>query len=107
MSSNDYKGNYQEKPPSFNPVQQPLPITTPTAPAGKYSLACICPYCRQSIVTRVEKSNGLVPWLCASTLFLIGCVFGCCLVPFFMDSCKDVTHYCPNCNTMIRQKKLI
>ena len=34
-------------------------------------------------------------------LCLFGLVFGCCLIPFCVDSVKDVIHKCPNCGAVI------
>ncbi|CAF1409756.1 unnamed protein product [Adineta steineri] len=83
---------------------QPIPIV---APSGKQPMPCMCPYCHFSIVSRVEKSNGLVVWLASAGICLLGCAVGCCLIPFFIDDLKDTTHYCPNCNRVIgRDKKL-
>ncbi|CAF1021665.1 unnamed protein product [Rotaria sordida] len=114
MSPYDYKGNneaswtpnYPERLPPYSPVQQSqsIPIAAPT---GDNPVSCICPYCHQTIITRVEKTNGLAVWLTAIGLCVIGCVFGCCLIPFFVDSFKDKTHYCANCNRMLRQNKVL
>ena len=48
----------------------------------------ICPYCHQSIVTRIKKSNGFVVWLASAGICLLGCMIGCCLIPFFLDGLK-------------------
>ncbi len=48
----------------------------------------ICPYCHQSIVTRIEKNNGVAVWLSSAGICLLGCVIGCCLIPFFLDGLK-------------------
>uniref|UniRef100_A0A0N4URR8 LITAF domain-containing protein n=1 Tax=Dracunculus medinensis TaxID=318479 RepID=A0A0N4URR8_DRAME len=36
-------------------------------------------------------------------LAIIGCLFfiPLAVVPFVVHSCKDVLHYCPNCNTLL------
>ncbi|KAL4624452.1 hypothetical protein GN956_G17907 [Arapaima gigas] len=60
-----------------------------------------CPACMQLVVTRLEHSSGTATWLICAGLFIFGCAYGCCLIPFCMDDLKDVTHYCPNCNSVL------
>ncbi|XP_029432094.1 lipopolysaccharide-induced tumor necrosis factor-alpha factor homolog [Rhinatrema bivittatum] len=65
----------------------------------------VCPACHQSITTRVQRSNGLLTWLICGGLAIFGCILGCCLIPFCIDSCKDTDHFCPNCNHHIYKYK--
>ncbi|XP_047664090.1 lipopolysaccharide-induced tumor necrosis factor-alpha factor homolog isoform X1 [Tachysurus fulvidraco] len=60
-----------------------------------------CPVCSQTVVTRLEHTSGTMAWLVCAGLCIIGCMYGCCLIPFCVDSMKDVTHFCPNCNRAI------
>ncbi|XP_018594939.1 lipopolysaccharide-induced tumor necrosis factor-alpha factor homolog isoform X2 [Scleropages formosus] len=60
-----------------------------------------CPVCMQLVVTRLEHRSGAAAWVICAGLFIFGCAYGCCLIPFCMDDLKDVTHYCPNCNNVL------
>merc|ERR1739847_187382 len=58
---------------------------------------CTCQFCNSTIATGTRTVVGTFTWLAAGVTFLVGCVAGCCLIPFCLDSCKDVEHTCPSC----------
>ncbi|XP_064842256.1 uncharacterized protein LOC135554117 isoform X1 [Oncorhynchus masou masou] len=66
-----------------------------------------CPQCREFITTEIVTSIGNVACLVCVTMSVLGCVAGCCLIPFCIDNFKDVTHRCPKCRSpIITIKKL-
>nr|XP_033818921.1 LITAF domain-containing protein-like [Geotrypetes seraphini] len=67
----------------------------------------VCASCHQNITTKVNHVTGMLSWIIFIVLCLLGCWFGCCLIPFFVNSCKDVDHFCPNCNYHIYKYKRI
>ncbi|KAG9477097.1 lipopolysaccharide-induced tumor necrosis factor-alpha factor [Eleutherodactylus coqui] len=66
-----------------------------------------CPHCNRLTTTRLIHSSGALAWLSCGGLCLLGCGFGCCLIPFCIDSLKDVDHYCSNCETLLGSYKRI
>ncbi|KAM8845518.1 lipopolysaccharide-induced tumor necrosis factor-alpha factor-like isoform 3-T3 [Spinachia spinachia] len=64
-----------------------------------------CPECKQFIVTETFHSVSSVTWMMCFLVATLGCVAGCCLLPFCMDSCKSTTHRCPRCRTAVRTIK--
>jgi len=64
-----------------------------------------CPFCSTQMVTSIKKEPGLLAWLSCGILALMGCVFGCCLIPFCLDPCQDTEHYCSNCHRLITVKR--
>jgi len=64
-------------------------------------VAMTCPFCQASIVTSTVYTNGTLTWIACGGVALMGGWLGCCLVPFCMDSLKDVIHNCPNCQKQV------
>ncbi|KAH3778557.1 hypothetical protein DPMN_180024 [Dreissena polymorpha] len=59
-----------------------------------------CQYCQAEIVTSTYTDNGTLTWIACFIIFLFF-PLGCCLIPFCMDSMKDVVHRCPNCKQQV------
>ena len=64
-----------------------------------------CPNCQKLIETNIEHKVGLLSWLGCLGCVLLDCTAGCCLIPFCVDSCKDVEHYCPSCKSFLGKYK--
>ncbi|XP_029364198.1 cell death-inducing p53-target protein 1-like [Echeneis naucrates] len=60
-----------------------------------------CPQCQQFIVTEISTAVSSVTWMVCWMTALVGCVGGCCLIPFCMDSMKSTAHKCPKCRSTI------
>ncbi|XP_061567994.1 uncharacterized protein LOC133422108 [Cololabis saira] len=94
---------YIESPPTFPAPSVILDVKDlPPHPSRTQ-----CPECLQFIVTETFTSISSVTWLACFITALIGCVAGCCFIPFCSDRFKSVTHRCPKCRTsLVTLKKL-
>lgn len=54
---------------------------------GPNSTQVQCPHCKFTVVTETAKKRSLT--------------FACCILPIFVDSMKDVEHWCPECRSLI------
>ncbi|XP_067911826.1 lipopolysaccharide-induced tumor necrosis factor-alpha factor homolog isoform X2 [Heterodontus francisci] len=79
------------------PVVVQTVYVQPNQPFSFQPMQITCPSCNQVVITRISHSPGALTWLSCGGLFLVGCVFGCCLIPFCVDGLQDVEHNCPNC----------
>ncbi|XP_021349822.1 lipopolysaccharide-induced tumor necrosis factor-alpha factor homolog isoform X2 [Mizuhopecten yessoensis] len=101
---------YSQQPQMMQTVGQPGMVVVTSAPvAGPPIVKSFrdtpqrmqCPNCSQDIVTVMTFVPGVNTIICCVIIALLGGVLGCFLIPFFMDSCKDVVHNCPNCRTKL------
>lgn len=96
--------------PPSNIIQQPSafylgPITIPIS-VGSSPTRLRCPNCQADVITQINHKSGCMTWalcgsICAIGLFAPCAWFGCQLIPFCIDSCKDVQHNCSNCKAYI------
>ncbi|MBZ3885834.1 Lipopolysaccharide-induced tumor necrosis factor-alpha factor-like protein [Sciurus carolinensis] len=98
-------------PPSY--YTQPVPVPNANAiavqtvyvqqPVSFFDrpIQMCCPSCNKMIVTQLSYNAGALTWLCCGSLCLLGCVAGCCFIPFCVDALQDVDHYCPNCKALL------
>lgn len=80
--------NRQSTYDEFYQDDQPMPNMVVRSIDSHQAEPGICPYCHQSIITRTKKSNGVIVWLASAGICLLGCMIGCCLIPFFLDGLK-------------------
>ncbi|XP_014914779.1 U11/U12 small nuclear ribonucleoprotein 25 kDa protein isoform X1 [Poecilia latipinna] len=93
----DDKIFFVEPPPSFPAPAVILDIKSlPTHPTRTQ-----CPECMQFVTTETFTSVSSVTWLVCIMSAMVGCVAGCCLIPFCMDRFKTTTHRCPKCRSKI------
>ncbi|XP_059204044.1 uncharacterized protein LOC131983342 isoform X2 [Centropristis striata] len=98
--------------PNYNVfyVEPPPNVPAPTVILDVDNLpACPCrtqcPQCREFVMTETFTSVSSITWLVCFMTALVGCVAGCCLIPFCMEKFKSTTHRCPKCRTSIKKIK--
>lgn len=60
-----------------------------------------CSSCGTQVLTCTEYRVSGANWALAGLLCAFGCHLGCCLLPFFLNSYKDVIHVCPLCGIQL------
>ncbi|XP_063076649.1 lipopolysaccharide-induced tumor necrosis factor-alpha factor homolog [Engraulis encrasicolus] len=56
-----------------------------------------CDTCSRVVKTAIKHRVTDTTWLMCGIFSAVGCVLGCCLIPFMCNYFKDVSHYCPRC----------
>ncbi|XP_067407417.1 lipopolysaccharide-induced tumor necrosis factor-alpha factor [Emydura macquarii macquarii] len=87
--------------PTLNPITvQTVYVQQPVTFSDRPVQMC-CPSCNKVIVTRLSHNAGALTWLSCGSLCLLGCVAGCCFIPFCVDALQDVDHSCPSCKALL------
>lgn len=86
---------------STNNVVVTQPVASFVMAVRESPVRITCPNCNADVITATEYEVNWVPWVACVFLVFFGCFLGCCLIPFCLDSLKDVVHKCPNCKHQI------
>ena len=109
-------------PPNYNPNAQPysspyqnqrpqpnermyLMAVVPELPRTPCNISC--PTCGRNVETRIEYKSGIATWGLCVCCVVVGCWLGCCLIPFCVNSVKDVNHICPSCGNLLGKRTII
>ena len=65
-----------------------------------------CQFCHCNVQTEIKQEVGYGSYIACVSICAVGCLFGCCLVPFYCDDLKDVVHYCSNCSEVVGRATL-
>ena len=65
-----------------------------------------CSQCGAQVLSKTTPKAGLLTWLIAGALFLVGC-WPCCCIPCCLEDCQDFEHFCPQCNNYLGTYKRI
>ncbi|KAH3765640.1 lipopolysaccharide-induced tumor necrosis factor-alpha factor [Pelomyxa schiedti] len=65
------------------------------------SMTVRCQFCGNIGPTKIRHINGLLTWMSGGIVCLFGGWCGCCFIPFCLDVCKDVEHYCGSCGRVV------
>ncbi|KAL0839406.1 hypothetical protein ABMA28_016131 [Loxostege sticticalis] len=75
-------------------------VTTNVAAMGAQPSHTFCKSCHQDITTVIRHKATTKTHLFALLLCIIGC-WPCAWIPYCVDSCHNVDHYCPHCNAYL------
>ncbi|XP_022829442.1 lipopolysaccharide-induced tumor necrosis factor-alpha factor homolog [Spodoptera litura] len=79
----------------------PIPISVSIPDnVGPEAVSMICKSCNKQIYTRVEYKPTTNTYLIAGLCCLLLC-WPCACCVYCSASCRNIDHYCPNCDTYI------
>uniref|UniRef100_A0A5K3FDN6 LITAF domain-containing protein n=1 Tax=Mesocestoides corti TaxID=53468 RepID=A0A5K3FDN6_MESCO len=87
----------RDQPPFYNEPSQ--------AYFGPGSINALCPRCGVYVNTQTKHKSGHLVYLACTGIAMMGGFLGCCLIPFCVDSCKDIQHTCPMCHQTLGEFK--
>lgn len=68
---------------------------------GENPVSMVCPHCREQTVSRLKYESNIINHIMAFTCCIFGLWCGCCLIPYCINSIKNVRHECNRCGTFL------
>mgnify|MGYP002803457334 CR=1 FL=1 len=70
-------------------------------PARPHPMDVYCVFCNKDVTTELKYVSGGLTWIVSCILASFGGILGCCLLPFYVRTLKDMVHCCPKCNAYL------
>eukprot|EP01016_Furgasonia_blochmanni_P054598 TRINITY_DN9016_c0_g2_i2.p1 TRINITY_DN9016_c0_g2~~TRINITY_DN9016_c0_g2_i2.p1 ORF type:complete len:274 (-),score=11.59 TRINITY_DN9016_c0_g2_i2:1351-2112(-) len=83
------------------------PLTHANVVHIRQSITLFCPTCNQQRQTLVIYQPGVGTISMVVLIIMLGGILGCCLIPCFMNDCKNAVHSCPACGTSLGTSKFL
>ncbi|XP_032357439.1 uncharacterized protein LOC116670848 [Etheostoma spectabile] len=98
----EQEGATLEREVKTSPVsERPTSPVVPVESLAQTPAVIKCPSCEEIVFTETSSRVGVTTWMIFYICTIMGCVAGCCLIPFFMSRLKDVHHQCPKCQAKV------
>merc|ERR1711945_54936 len=95
----------KSQPPPYNNVAGTGPpvqnVVVQNVDFGSRPVTMVCPRCNNQITTNTSAVTSTAQHIGCCLCCIFGGVFGCCLIPYCMDSLQQVTHTCPLCKSTL------
>lgn len=86
-----------------NPIRERIVI--PPQAFGHQPVVTTCPACNKTGITVLKQVPSDTVWIVCVGCAVMGCAFGCCLIPFYIPSLSTWYHYCPYCRRQLGCKE--
>jgi len=86
------------------PQQQRIVVVVNQPNFGPRPVDMMCPHCQCQIRTTTESEPGVMAWILAGVLCVVG-LWPCACIPCCIDTLNSVTHKCPNCKHFLGRYK--
>jgi lipopolysaccharide-induced tumor necrosis factor-alpha factor len=90
-----------------NTMYYPIDSSIDSVSSKKCPQILYCPSCKKEILSNIKFTPGVFAWVACGCCALIGCFWGCCLIPFCIHKTQDVLHFCSVCNNFIVKVTII
>ena len=75
-----------------------LPVEGRNVKFGDSPIVLRCQLCKEETRTYIIYDVGARAWSICAGLCLMGCWFGCCLLPFCTEGLQEPMHFCSHCH---------
>ena len=66
-----------------------------------------CDDCQREVLSEISFDSGTGSIISSCLITMLGFWCGCCLIPFCLSDCQDVSHICTSCGKELQKVKFL